>query len=121
MKKLISLVLLLAAAAFGQSVHSNVLTWTWTQTGGDPITGFHVQRAAPCTTTGCTGAGTFATITDVGPAVLTYTDATPASGQTWFYQVQPFNPGGVVTSNVVTLVTPFLPPSGTVTLSGASH
>jgi hypothetical protein len=104
------------------AAHSNVLTWSYTQQAGtDPATGTYVQRAAPCTGTGCTGPGAFTTIATVLLPALTYTDTTPTAGQTWWYQVIMENSGGQsAPSNEVSATTPFLPPNASGTLSVVS-
>ena len=111
--------ILFAALAFAQAPHSNVLTLSWTPSANsDPITGFTLQSAPPCATTGCTGPGTWTTIATLPPTVLTYTDNTPVAGQNTYYQFFAFNPGGQVVSNDILLTTPFSVPSGKAVLSG---
>jgi len=120
MKPILAL-LLFASAAFGQAAHSNLLTITLTLApNSDPIQGTYIQRAPPCSPTPCIGAGTFTTLATLAPLVFSYTDSTVLAGQTWWYQAVSFNSGGTLTSNQISLVTPFLQPSGTVTLSGTS-
>ena len=107
MLKAILAFFLLAVSSYAQAAtHSATLTWTWTQTGGDPATGFHVQRSqvsgGPYTVVG--------TVSSV--ATLTYTDTTVAGGQTYYYVVTAFNSGGdSAPSNQATGVIPFQAPS----------
>lgn len=111
MKKLI-LLILFAGCSVAQTVHSNTLNWT-PGIGGDPITGFIIQRASPCTPTPCTGPGTFTTlVTTTTPNVLTYVDSTVIAGNVFYYQVLAYNSGGNSSpSNVVEATSPFLPPT----------
>lgn len=120
MKPLFAL-LLFASAALGQAVHSNQLSWSITLSPtSDPVTQVVVQSAAPCSTAGCTGAGAFTTIATLAATASTYTDSTPKAGASTFYAVVASNPGGALTSNTVLLVSPYLPPTGTLTLSGSA-
>ena len=115
MKTLIAL-LLFAASAFAQASHYTVLTWAEVQTPGtDAATGFIIQRAPPCSATGCTGPGTFVTIGTTTATVLTYTDNNVSAGETFYYQILATSgpPGGGTSlpSNVVSATTPFSVPS----------
>lgn len=110
MRKLLLFVLLASAVLAQTPVHENILSWTWTQTSGDPPTSFTIQRASPASTG--TGPAAFATIGTTAATVLTYTDATVAGGQTFFYQVIAVNPGGQsAPSNVASATTPFSVPN----------
>jgi len=105
------LLFLLSSSLFAQ--HSNTLTWAWSQGTGDPATGFHVQRAA-------VSGGPYTTIATLsGTTVKTYVDTAVVPGQTNYYVVTAFNPGGdSVPSNQVTCTTPFQAPQTPTGLSG---
>lgn len=112
--RLVFIALLAAASALAQQAqHSTTLAWTYTQGSGDPATFFTVQRAAPCTGTGCTGPGAFGTIgTTTAITTLSYVDLNVAAGQTWWYQVLASNAGGNSSpSNSVSATTPFSVPA----------
>jgi hypothetical protein len=118
--KLIFALLLCAAAALAQAPHANALAWTWTpDAGSDPATGFYVQ-SGPCAASGCAAAGAYVTIATLAATATTYTDSTPVAGQTTWYQVIAFNPGGQLVSNSISLATPFLPPAGSLKVSGSA-
>lgn len=104
MKKLLIFFVLIFSAAAQSATHSNTLTWV-AGTGGDPATGFEVQRSSA-------NSGPWTTIGSTTISVLTYTDTTVSAGQTWFYQIIATNPGGSsLPSNIVSATTPFLPPA----------
>ena len=102
-----------AALALAQAPqHAAVVTWVFTQTGGDPPTGYHVQRSA------VTG-GPYTNISDTAPTAVSYTDTNVKAGDTWFYVVTPFNTAGTaLPSNEVACVIPFSVPLGKAVLSG---
>lgn len=99
-----------ALSLSGAPVHSVTLAWTWTQTDGDPATGFHVQRSV-------TKGGPY-TIIGTAPATATaYVDNAVKAGETWYYVVTAFNGGGdAVPSNEAPCTVPFQAPAGTTTL-----
>jgi hypothetical protein len=115
MKRLTIAILILTLPAFAQ--HSNTLTWTWTQGSGDPATGFHVWKAAttPVPTTGTP----YAVVTP--STTLTYTDTAVSAGQTNYYAVTAYNPGGDSTSvQSRPCVTPFQAPAAPSSVSANS-
>lgn len=121
MTKILFALLLFAAAASAQAPHQNQLSWTITLSPtSDPIQTITVQSAAPCSTAGCTGAGIFTTIATLAATATSYVDSTPKAGANTYYQLIASNPGGTLTSNTVLLVSPWMPPTGTLTLSGSA-
>lgn len=75
------------------------VTLTWTDASDDED-GFVVERLAE-------GAGTsFATLTQVGENVVTYTDMTAASGKGYRYRVQAVNGYGEAASNEAAVTVP---------------
>ncbi len=86
------------------------VTLTWLAgVGGDPATGFHVQRSA---TTG----GPYTIVGTVPVGTLTYLDTAVAVGATYYYVVTAYNAGGdSIKSNEVSCTLPFqapAPPTG---------
>jgi hypothetical protein len=116
--KLVLAFVLLSIPALAQAAHSNALTWTWTQGSGDPATGFHVWKAAttPVPTTGTP----YAVVTP--STTVTYTDTAVSAGQTNFYAVTAFNPGGESTSvQSGPCVTPFQAPAAPSSVSATAR
>lgn len=69
---------------------------TWSDQAVNNETGFRVERKA------ATASSTFTTLQSLGVNVVSFTDATPAIGETWQYRVFAFNTyGDAYTSSVV--------------------
>lgn len=110
---LLIILLLCALSAFGQAVHSNNFTWTFTQAAGtDTPTGFHVWRVA-ASGNACPSMGSTPYATITGVSTLSYTDTGVVAGNVFCYEVTAYGTAGTITtdsspSNEVTCVSPFL-------------
>lgn len=105
MKKLLFIVLLLAAGSCFAQAHSVTLAWSWAQGVGPPATGFNIYRAT-------TPTGTFSVVGSVPVATLGYIDSSATvqtSGASFYYYVTAFNTSGesVPTSIVGPEIIPF--------------
>ncbi len=108
MKRLLLLLIAFVGISFGQ--HSVTLAWT-PGTGGDTVTGFHVQRSA-------TSGGPYTIIATVTSPTTTYVDTAVVAGQSLFYVVTAFNTGGESTpSPQASCVVPFQAPTSPGSLS----
>ncbi len=106
--RIILLALLYTFLLAAQPHPSVTLAWL-AGVGGDPATGFHVQRSA---TTG----GPYTIVGTVPVGTLTYLDTAVAVGATYFYVVTAYNSAGDSSkSNEVSCTLPFqapAPPTG---------
>ncbi len=115
MKRLIFLCFL--AIVTGQHPeHSNTLTWKYSEVGGYPATGFHVQRSAK-------PGGPYQVVATIHapPTNTTYIDSDVSPGQVWYYVVTSFNSKGESKpSNEINLSTPLQVPNPPMTLTGTA-
>lgn len=108
-----ALVFLASSVAQGP-VHYTTLTWLWSQGTGDPATGYYVYKSL--VSGSYTSTNRIANLT--GTTTKTYTDNNVTAGQTVYYVITAYNPGGEsVRSNEVTCTTPFQAPEATSGLS----
>lgn len=102
-----------APAVPGQPHPSVTLAWSWSQGTGDPATGFHVQRSP-------TAGGPYTVVGTIPVDALTYLDTTVKVGQTYYYVVTAYNPGGDSDPSAeVSCTLPFLAPQKPSTVSAS--
>jgi hypothetical protein len=110
--------LMIAFAAFSQNhpQHSNTLTWKYSEVGGYPAAGFHIQRSL-------TPGGPYAIIATIPspPVSTTYIDTGVKPGETNYYVVTAFNAKGEsAPSNEISLSTPLQVPNSPMSLAGTA-
>lgn len=115
---LIALALLLPLSAFG--ANQSVLAWSAVTTRTDGTTllnlaGYNVYRGPT--------AGSLTKLTQVAPNLTTYTDGSPASGNTYFYAVTAIDANGLESAptNTVSKSFPAALPSAPGTLTIAAN
>ncbi len=109
--KLFLLLITMSVGLAAQPHPSVSLSWV-AGVGGDPVTGFHVQR-------GMISGGPYTIVGTVPAGTLTYLDVNVTAGSTYYYVVTAYNAGGESSkSNEVTCTLPVQAPQAPTSLSG---